>query len=767
MDVRPLRRALGSLRGRIRGLLAAHGAGRAALALAALLVVSFLMDLLLAPPRGVRAIHALLSLAALGWVLARFLVGPMRRTFPDEDLAQAVEARVPALQDRLVSALQWERLRADPECGESGPFMEAATAEAVERLRGVDAAALADGRATRRSLLAGAAAAAVCVTGALALPAETAVWARRSLLLSDEEWPRRTTLVVPGFDPDRPRVVTVGDDVSVAILVEGEIPRLVTVHYESIPGEAGGRTDRDERPALQSGEDPRSFVFVFHEIPGSFRFHVTGGDDDDGLPRFEVRALVPPALEAVTARLTFPERTGLPPETRGDGDLEVPAGTRIDLEMRATVPLASATLALPADTPPRALEVGGEDRRTLIASVTVAETCDWRVDMTGADGATSVPARNTRRITALPDPRPDVQLLHPYGRVHAVAEGRVPVKVRASDNYSLAALALEVRPGRSREPFAIPLAEFRSPVPEGGGATPRPAVKTAVRYHLLDLSQVATAAGGGLALDDEVALKAVARDNGDSTSSTEAVAVQITDATELLRRVSQRQTRIRADVTGIGRNVRTARDAAARALKAMEDGADLTAADRESMRGPQGLAGRAARDSAALLDSLGEVVTTYVWNRLLDNKVAAERAAALIDEWLRSDDGDPAVVFKPDLWRRLARARATREIDDPNILGALLEALGIADRLATGPATTLRESLTTLAAPAGETPPADAARAAVAAAEEALTLLRDLEVRLQDWESMHEILEKARAIRDLQRAIRERLEGTGGPPRGR
>ena len=110
MDLRPLRPALGALRTRIRGLYLVHGLGRVAAVFAGLLLLSFLLDFLLQPPRGVRIVHGLLSLAALAWSVHRFLVRPMRRSLvdlTDEELALAVEARVPSLQDRLAGALPW------------------------------------------------------------------------------------------------------------------------------------------------------------------------------------------------------------------------------------------------------------------------------------------------------------------------------------------------------------------------------------------------------------------------------------------------------------------------------------------------------------------------------------------------------------------------------------------------------------------------------------------------------------------------------------
>lgn len=738
--------------------------------LGGLLVLSFLLDWSLQPPRAVRLVHGLISLGVLGWAIHRHLVLPLRRPLGDEEIAHAVEARTPALQDRLVGALQWERILADPECGESRAFMEASAAEAAAAVRAVRVEDLTDARSARSAALLGGAVAVLLAVGGAALGETTALWARRSLLLMDEAWPRRTNLVVLGFDPAKPHVVTIGEDLPVAVRVEGAVPREgVAIHYRST-ARSGEAADRDARPMLQSAEDPRAFAFVFHEVPASFEFWCTGGDDDDGEPVYSVKALVPPAIEEVAADLRFPTRTGLPPERRVEGDLEVPAGTQADLAVRANVPLRTAAFSHPAGSPPRPLLVE-PDGRTVRISVEIRETADWRLDMEGTDGAKSVPARNTRRFTALPDPRPDLRLLHPVARIYAVPDGRVPVKVRATDNYSLSSVSLEVVPGRGREAASIPLFTAPpDPPPAAPGApaaaAPKP-VREIVSYRMLDLPAISPPEGEkGIPLDDEVQVRALAADNGGSTSATDPVAIQITDAPELLRRLTQRQARIREDLDAVRRHLEGARAGATRARDALSGGGTLAPGDRTALQGPSSMAARSVRESAALADALGEVVLDYALQRLVQDRVATERLVSLLDGWLREDRGDPGVVFKPELWRRLAAARKSREVDDGGILSSLLDALGLSDGLSAGPATTLRARMEALVS--GRDPdPAAAASEAVAAADEALALVKEIAYHLQQWETMHEILEAVRSLEQQQESIHRGLGGGTAEPKGK
>ncbi len=776
MDLSPLRSALSSLRTRVRGLYLLHGIGRTAAVLGALLLLSFVLDAALAPPRPVRLVHGLLSLSILGWAIRRHLVLPLRRSvsdLSDEELALAVEARVPSLGDRLVGALQWERILADPDCGESRAFMEASVREAAAAVGQVRAARLTDARPARRAALLGGAAAGLLLLATGTWPAEAAVWARRSLLLLDEEWPRRTTLVVVGFDPAAPRVVTIGEDLPVTVRVEGAIPSDgVTLHFRTL-GAEDARTERDARPMRQSEGDPRTFAFVFHEVPGSFRFHVTGGDDDDGEPAYAVHALVPPAVETLSAALTFPPSTGLPPETRGEGDLEVPAGTSIDFTLRTNVPLKSASLVHPAapGAPGRDLPAGA-DGRDLRFSVVVRESADWRLDLVSAEGARSVPARCTHRLTALPDPRPEVRMILPATRIYALPEGRVPVKILARDNYSLEKVALEVVPGRGRPAVEIGMGFVAGGDSPSPGAAPAPR-REAVAYRLLDLPSLWPPEGSGsLPQEDEVTLRGIAADNGGSTAATEPVAVQITDAPEMLRRLSQRQTRIREDLDDLGRHLEAARKGAFLAREALAPGGPLSPQDRDALRPAASMAGRSLREASALENSFGDVLLTYCMNRIVENRVASDRIVSLTDDWLRADRGSTDVPWKPELWRLLAGAQASREVEDDGILGSLLRALGLSDRLAAGPAAVLRERLDALAGGSAEDPRAAAGEAA-RAAEEALALVKEIGLHLQEWETMHEILEATRSIVEQQDAIRRGLQGAPGPgvrddaPKGR
>jgi hypothetical protein len=174
------------------------------------------------------------------------------------------------------------------------------------------------------------------------------------------------------------------------------------------------------------------------------------------------------------------------------------------------------------------------------------------------------------------------------------------------------------------------------------------------------------------------------------------------------------------------------------------------------------------REAAVLADDLGDVLLTYACNRLVENRVAADRVVSHADAWLRDEGGDAEPALGAGLWRRLAAARASRDVVDEGILGSLLDALGLADTLASGPGAALRDGMDALAG--GSAPDAAAtSAAAVRSAGEALDLVRRIGLHLQEWESLHEILEATRSLLDQQDAIRRNLRGPAAPgaPEGR
>lgn len=75
----------------------------------------------------------------------------------------------------------------------------------------------------------------------MAAPAAMGVWARRTLSLTDELWPRRTRLSVPDFE-NGPVKVASGGDLEVLVRADRNmplVPETVNVRYWTADGVRG------------------------------------------------------------------------------------------------------------------------------------------------------------------------------------------------------------------------------------------------------------------------------------------------------------------------------------------------------------------------------------------------------------------------------------------------------------------------------------------------------------------------------------------------
>src|SRR5262245_1487132 len=109
----PVTARLSRLRGAIPTLFALDGVSRLFLALAAFVVVTFLLDWSLILPAGVRVFLLVAGLAGFGVLAWQRLFYPLGVKITDDDLALFVERHFPELNDRLISAIQLTRERVD------------------------------------------------------------------------------------------------------------------------------------------------------------------------------------------------------------------------------------------------------------------------------------------------------------------------------------------------------------------------------------------------------------------------------------------------------------------------------------------------------------------------------------------------------------------------------------------------------------------------------------------------------------------------------
>ncbi|MCE2726214.1 MAG: hypothetical protein LW698_05470 [Planctomycetaceae bacterium] len=461
----PLRHLLADVRRRARTWIWIESLAWLALLAGGGFWASLAFDWCVEPPPWVRAALLVATAACLLWVLVGRLVVRLAVPLRDDALAVIVERSHPEFRDGLSTAISLAGRRRE----DVDPTLLARTTAAAEALVSrVDRRRIFRHRSL--SLLAVAAVAAVAtIAGFVALrPAVAGVWVRRSLLLRDEPWPRRTALEVEGF-VDGVRKVARGADVDVIVQARGADgpPAAVDLRMRSPTGW------KTARMGTRGGVDGQSQTFghVIEAVGEDLRLEVRGGDAR--LRNLRLLVVAPPATEAIEIRGVPPEYLGGPTRTPPVSRLvSLPRGSRVAIDCRATKPLAAGRITVrPVGTVPGVDTVlVGEGPAgpsgTLVAGLVDVLDRDLVVtlELVDTDGLTNREPI-TFTLLAVPDEQPRVAARLRGISTAVTPHARLPLEGTISDDHALAAaeVRLAVQP-----PAAAPAGPA---VPESAGRT--------------------------------------------------------------------------------------------------------------------------------------------------------------------------------------------------------------------------------------------------------------------------------------------------------
>jgi hypothetical protein len=301
----------------------------------------------------------------------------------------------------------------------------------------------------------------VLVIFILAPAGTAAIWFQRTVLLSSEvDWPYRTRLIVEGFE-NGSRGVPRGDPLEINVRIEGELPdrAWIELHYES-----------DERRHALSYGDRDRLQYSHAEVREEFRFHVRGGDFRSN--EYQVHILERPRLERIRITRHFPEYIGAPAETTDkiEGDVAIPVGTRLEIEVQCSKALERAALLTAAG--PIAFEIDAQDPHVVRGELLPTETESVIFDFTDVEGVRPE-SPDQIHVRLVPDRKPEVKLRVSGIGTMVSPQARIPFRITASDDYRVDAIRL----GHRRVSIALGAAE------DDGEAA-----ESAVRQESLDLT---------------------------------------------------------------------------------------------------------------------------------------------------------------------------------------------------------------------------------------------------------------------------------------
>ncbi len=430
-----------------------------ALLLAAALF-SFFVDRWLHIPWPLR-LFALVALVFGGWRLVQRAKTRVREYSTDE-LAAAVERYDSDLDGHLMNALhlseERDRLDSEPATGPlERQLLEHAIYESRRATRGTSVGRSLDLNRVRLWVLTSVVLLGLAAVTAQAFRHDVGTWFQRNVLLFPTEWPRRTRIVLED-DRDTWHVAR-AESLELRAWVVGDVPEDLTLIREAageersrrlipepiapLPGSVLAAIEtheadsgeshlaRDVRAALAQDPSGSRVRVQTESLTDSFSFVFRGGDAETSPVRVEVHDR--PQIVSVAFALEYPEYLRRTADRIVDpaGEVIVPLGTQITVEVEADMPIGSGVVAF-EEAPLETVSVEGSKVTARFSPVT-SSTLELSVRSAEWD----LESRPTRLVpvVVLPDEPPVVTLHIDEASRVATPNGRIVLSMTAEDDH--------------------------------------------------------------------------------------------------------------------------------------------------------------------------------------------------------------------------------------------------------------------------------------------------------------------------------------------
>ena len=420
---------------------------RALLVVAAFCWTSLALDYAFELRLSFRALILAATVAGLAGYGGRVLLSKLLCRLDARQLALSIESLVPSVADRLITALELEKGLSDGDGTFSSALAEEAIQSAGEAVKGIRPHQLLDGRRLVKLLGASVCGVLSLATFALLAPGPAGIWLARNVLLDPgTEWPHRTSLRIEGF-VDGKALIARGDDFSVKVHADGEVPPKVQVRYRMRASRSKGRAY-----LVKVGE--ADFLHRFRGILEPVEFRVQGGDDYEG--PFVIETVPAPAINELAISCRYPEYTGLKPEALAANALvyTFPFGTRVGLRGVCNKPLSAARWF----TAEEERDLGLESPKVFSVSFDLQENLSLRIALRDLHGIDNDEAANLTFV-AQPDRAPVVEAALHGIRQSITARALIPFRGSIKDEYGIASAEFRHHVGEGEEvavPFSRP-----------------------------------------------------------------------------------------------------------------------------------------------------------------------------------------------------------------------------------------------------------------------------------------------------------------------
>jgi hypothetical protein len=426
-----IRQQLGRLRGALTRSLWVSGASKMVLIGLAVLLVDFLLDYYFQMDQSQRAIMMALMLGSFLYSAYQFLWLPLSARVTDDALVLTVEQKLGQEHSELINSLQLAREAGSAPSGYSAAMANQVVKQGAELAGRLDFLQAVDQVATQRKqrwLTAGLIG--MVVWGLLVAGTDVGrLWFQRNLLLANQPWPTRTTLVVEGLI-DGVLYIPRGEDHRLAVLVDENCPEPnVEVFLDFV-----GRASSTRQKLRPDGQDPLRHTTTLRGINSEFVFQVRGGDFVSA--PVPVRLVLPPGFAELELNVVPPaycglEATALPLSAES---FKILQGSQ--LSIRAKPDQAEVQLALlrGADRLPMAAD--GEGRYSLTLGGDQLISGRYQFDLADAAGVrSSRPVQFVLEV--VPDRAPQVRTRYFGVSGLVVPQAIIPVNIAMEDEFAI------------------------------------------------------------------------------------------------------------------------------------------------------------------------------------------------------------------------------------------------------------------------------------------------------------------------------------------
>lgn len=417
---RPIQELLDRVRTRWRRLVLLEVTTRGALAGTVIVGFAFALSFWMSrAPLALAVVGAVAGVAGLGALV--WAAWPARHVPSDRSVARYIEERAPALDERLVSAVDVASTRdADQRPG----LAAAMVGDAARAAADVDVTTIVPSAAIRRRALRAAAACAILL-GMLFVSRQAARQALDAVALT--LFPSRITLdVTPGNTR-----VQAGSGLTVEARLVGNTAPVVAQLLRA----AAGSTDW--QPVDMETDGSGHFRLALTSLTSSFQYKVLAGGAAS--PVFDVAVVRPPRVARIDVEYDYPPALGLEARVEEDGgDIYGPEGTRVTVKIHTDAPVATGRMVL---GPEKAVALSVESSTVMTASLQIAENGSYRVALADADGMKS-DGDTEYFIRILDDRPPEVHVVRPASDRRVTRLEEVEIAAEAQDDFGVAALDL-------------------------------------------------------------------------------------------------------------------------------------------------------------------------------------------------------------------------------------------------------------------------------------------------------------------------------------